>query len=232
VVLVAASLAVGACAGGGMFGPGPRSADQASLDDYAESYTVQGATLGAALGAVLGCAAGLLVDSDSGTGSSMGNCAVGAVGGGALGAMAGAAGGQIIAANQQQYASEEGRLEALNQSAGAELEKARAARAAAERLVAGHTAELRALKEEAARDEAAVGRLETALEEAEYDRDQMMRAREGLEEQVAILDEAAAEPGASRQLVKRRDELRRELSLLDRQIDALTGEIEDAEGVV
>jgi hypothetical protein len=178
----------------------------------------------------MGCAAGALIAVGGGDGGEV--CLAGAAAGGAIGGLMGAAGGSAIADNQEGYAAEEARLEALSQSAGDELAQAWADRAVIERLVASHAAELRVLKGEAMRDAAAIGRLEVALGEAAYDRDRIAAARNDLDYKVAILDEASASPAADGVLIKRRDALRREVELLDGQIRALTDEIEAAQGIV
>jgi hypothetical protein len=191
-----------------------------------DGYMAMGALAGATLGAVVGCTAGALL---AATGSSDGGALC--VAGLAAGGLAGAAGGAVIAENQEAFAEEEARLEALSRHAGEELAEAWVARAAAERLVAGHTAEIAALKAQAVRDEAALVRLKVALGQAEADRDRMVRVRDELIGSIAAID-VAVPPDADRTLWKRRQALRREVELLDAQIRALTLEIDDARGIV
>jgi hypothetical protein len=185
-----------------------------------------GALAGATLGAVVGCTASALL---AATGSDDGGALC--VAGLAAGGLAGAAGGAAIAENQEDYAAEEARLEALSRRAGDELAEAWVTRAAAERLVAAHTAEIAALQAEAVRDEAALVRLKAALGQAEADRDRMVRVRDELIGRVAAI-EVAVPPDADRTLWKRRQALRREVELLDAQIRALTEEIVAGRSIV
>ena len=221
-VFLAGVLAIGGCVTPSMQ-ESSRSPDQAQLDQYADSYMLQGAAIGAVLGAAAGCGLMAAIGED---------CAAGAIGGGVIGAGAGALGGRVIATNQQTYASEEQRLEALAASAEQELQQAQAARRASERVVATHREELDRLQNQVAANQADSAQLQAALNEAERDRQQMVRARDGLSSQVAVLNEAVLGPNADSDLVQQRNALRAEVDLLDEQIEALTGEIQSVEGVV
>ena len=111
--LIAAPLvALGACASttnqNGYDEPDDPTAAQEELygysDEYAEEYALQGAAIGAVLGAAVTC---IFIECDAGS------VAIGAGAGAAVGAL----GGSIVGTQQQEYASNSDRLDAMTDAA-------------------------------------------------------------------------------------------------------------------
>lgn len=220
---VAAMALIAVVLGGCAATTGPRTSEQAALDNYAASYSAQGAAVGAVGGAIAGCVIGSLIRDDI-EGCVAGG-AIGAVGGG----VAGAIGGSVVAANQQQYASREAELGALHQAASEELRKAREARQLATRVVAGHRSTIARLTRQEGSSATARAQLSEELATARRDRDQMKAISDGLKQQIEVLER---EGGGDPQLRRQRDELRAEVARLDDQIAALTSTIATADGMI
>lgn len=230
-LLLAASMVLAGCVTTASRPSNP-SQQQNALYEYAESFPAQAAIGGAVIGALIGCAAGALSADDNAGAACATWGAVGAAGGAALGA----AGGYIIAENQKQYASEEQRLQGLSEGADRELQSARRARAAAERVTVAHRTEIANLRNKYNSGQASREQLQAAVNEAKYDRDQIARAKGGLEAQIGLLDEEVRkqrQAGANvpNKLLAQRNELKTERDRLERQIQALNGEISAAEAI-
>ena len=230
-VFLAGSLALSGCVTTASR-PNNPSQQQNALYDYAESFPAQAALGGAVIGAMIGCGLGILT-AENGKGAACATYgAVGAVGGAALGA----AGGYIIAENQKEYAREEDRLNALSDGADRELEAARRARAAAERVTVAHRSKIASLRQSYNAGHVSREQLQFAVNEAKYDRDQIARAKGGLDAQIGVLDEKMREQqqagrSVPSKLLEQRNALQSERDQLDRQIQALNGEIQKTEAV-
>ena len=230
-VILIAALLLSACTTSARRPSNP-SAEQSGLYDYADAFPEEGAVLGLAAGALLGCVVGALASSNKGAG-----CATGAAAGAAGGALLGAGGGYLIAANQRDYASEEQRLMAMSEAADTELEKARKARKDAESIVADHRQTIVRLGEGYKTRQVSERQLEQAVDEARYDRSQIVRAIDGIEKQLETMDENIQEASdrnnpSYKDLLQQRNALLTERNILNQQMTALEIEIERAEGLL
>lgn len=190
-------------------------------DEYSEEYALQGAAIGAILGAAITCA---FIDCDAGS------VAIGAGAGAAVGAL----GGSIVGTQQQQYANNSDRLDAMTEAAELQLADARRARQAAESVVAAHKAELANLKDQYSKGQISQEDYKDRLEDARYDRTRLSSARDALSDQIYALDRELSAQGPSYKkdkLEKLREELAAERERLDQQLSDLTSDIDSAEAL-
>jgi len=102
--------------------------------------------------------------------------------------------------------------------------------------VKSHKAKIGGLRDKYNAGQTSRERLQAAVDEAKYDRDQIARAKGGLEAQIGLLDQKMREQeqaggAVPTKLVRQRNELQSERDQLDRQIQALNGEIQAAEAI-
>ena len=112
------------------------------------------------------------------------------------------------------------------------LADAKRARKAAETVVAAHKAELQKMKQDYAKGQLDQDAYEERLEDAKYDRDRLLTARDALNDQIYALDRELDNQGTNEKtekLQRLRDELLVERDRLDEQLSDLTNDISSAE---
>ena len=228
--LIAAPLmALAACASSGNNSaydePDETSAAQEELygysDEYSGEYALQGAAIGAILGAAVTC---ILIDCDAGS------VVIGAGAGAAVGAL----GGSIVGTQQQEYANNSDRLDAITESAEAHLSDARRARQAAESVVAAHKADLADLKDQYSKGQISQEDYRDRLEDARHDQGKLSNARDALSDQIYALDRELSSQSPSYKKDKLeglREELAVERERLNQQLSDLTSDIDSAEAL-
>lgn len=219
-MIVGAAL-LSACAGTSNPWQGSSNPDERVLGEYSAEYVATGALVGAAGGAILGCVLGEIIGSDCGTWA--------LVGGGA-GALAGGVYGYSVAEDTAQYASVQERVQVQQGAAQEELNAARRARAAAQRLVNRELTTLKSLRTNLAANQISAVTAENQLEQAQVLQEQLQVASARIQGSIDAMNEdiAAAQRGGvpPQALIQNRNALQQEKRQLDEELQNLTREID------
>lgn len=233
VAALAASLALGGCAGGSSRYSTANSGASLTQDqrvlranaervdpDAAGDDTVgEAVILGAVILGAVGCGIALLAGGDGG------DCAAAGVGGAAVGAAGGYVAGKMVQKEQRDYASREAYLADVIDAADVEIAENRKAAQAARNVTRQHEQRIAQLNAQYESKKINRSKYRAEVAEMSVDRDAMALAVETNRQKIAELEQLIDEGGRSSDieaLRQRRDRLEQENWELQEQLEQMT----------
>ena len=200
------------------------SADQAQLYNYSDNYAVQSGMMGGFVGALAGCLiADYLLDA---------SCSEGMLIGAPLGGVAGAVIGSRIGERQEVYRDQEASLNTKLTTARSDLEDARSARVAAERVANSHRTRLTQLQADYDREAISQSEFEQEIGYMMEDIEALTAARNGLNGQIELLreqiDQSQTTPEERAEAQRIIADLQTESDQMTEALNAMTGNVQTA----